>query len=66
MLLITYYQNCIDAHYIYGSVSQREFHIDISDNDFIAIITRKATEIDINILKKIHSTMQLNSAYYLV
>jgi hypothetical protein len=48
----------LEAYYIYGSVSLGEFNSGISDIDFIAIITRKATEADLDMLKKIHVTMQ--------
>lgn len=48
----------LEAYYIYGSVSFGVFDYGNSDIDFIAVINRKATEIDINILIKIHDDMQ--------
>lgn len=48
----------LEAYYIYGSVSLGEFNRGISDIDFIAIITRKATEADLDMLKKIHRIMK--------
>jgi len=48
----------LEAYYIYGSVSFEAFDYGKSDIDFIAVMKRKATETDINVLKKIHSNMQ--------
>jgi hypothetical protein len=44
----------LEAYYIYGSISLGAFHDGKSDIDFIAVTKRKATETDIDILKKIH------------
>ncbi len=49
--------NFLEAYYIYGSVSLGAFDYKMSDIDFIVVMKRKATETDINILKKIHSDM---------
>ena len=48
----------LEAYYIYGSVSFGAFDYGKSDIDFIAVMKRKATETDIDILKKIHGDMQ--------
>ena len=48
----------LESYYIYGSVSLEAFDYGKSDIDFIAVVKRKATETDIDILKKIHGDMQ--------
>ena len=50
--------NFIDGYYIYGSVSLGEFTYGVSDIDFIAVVKRKATDVEINLLKEIHSDIQ--------
>lgn len=50
--------NFLKAYYIYGSVSLGAFDYGLSDIDFIAVVKRKVTEADINILKEIHGNMQ--------
>jgi len=46
--------NLLEVYYIYGSISLGAFNYGMSDIDFIVVIKRKVTEIDINILKEIH------------
>lgn len=46
--------NLLEAYYIYGSISLGAFNYGMSDIDFIVVMKRKITEIDINILKEIH------------
>jgi predicted nucleotidyltransferase len=52
-----YLPNFLGSYYIYGSVSLGAFDYNKSDIDFIVVIKRKATETDINILKKIHGEL---------
>lgn len=46
--------NFLESYYIYGSVSLGAFNYGLSDIDFIAVVKRKITDVDINILKEIH------------
>ncbi|MGE5631052.1 MAG: aminoglycoside adenylyltransferase domain-containing protein [Caulobacteraceae bacterium] len=48
----------LEGYYLYGSSSLKAFKDEFSDIDFIAVISRKATEADIDVLKEIHSDMQ--------
>ena len=50
--------NFIEGYYIYGSVSLGAFTYGFSDIDFIAVVKRKATDLDINFLKEIHSDIK--------
>lgn len=50
--------NFLESYYIYGSVVLDAFDYGKSDIDFIAVVERKATEADINLLKTIHGDMQ--------
>lgn len=50
--------NLLEAYYLYGSASLGAFKDGVSDIDFIAVINRKLTEIDIIILKEIHKDIQ--------
>lgn len=49
--------NFLEGYYIYGSASLGAFDYGTSDIDFIAVVKRKATEEDINVLKKVHEDM---------
>jgi hypothetical protein len=44
----------LEAYYIYGSISLGAFHYKFSDIDFIAVVKRKITDIDLTILKETH------------
>lgn len=46
--------NLLEGYYVYGSVALGAFNYGLSDIDFIAVVKREVTEIDINILKEIH------------
>lgn len=46
--------NLLEAYYIYGSIALDAFNYGLSDIDFIAVVKRKVTETDLNILKEIH------------
>jgi hypothetical protein len=48
----------LESYYIYGSVVLGAYDHGKSDIDFIAVVTRKATETDISMLKRIHSDMR--------
>ncbi|MEL3971216.1 aminoglycoside adenylyltransferase domain-containing protein [Rossellomorea oryzaecorticis] len=50
--------NLLEGYYLYGSASLGAFKYGVSDIDFIAVINRKLTDIDVNILKEIHKNMQ--------
>ncbi|MDF2841500.1 MAG: hypothetical protein K0Q99_2272, partial [Clostridia bacterium] len=50
--------NLLQDYYIYGSVSLGAFDYGYSDIDFIAVMKRAATEVDIAILKEIHGAMR--------
>lgn len=50
--------NYLESYYIYGSVVLGAFNYGKSDIDFLAVVKRKVTEADINILHKIHGDMQ--------
>jgi hypothetical protein len=47
----------LEAYYVSGSVALGAFHDGKSDIDFIAVIKIKASEMDIDALKKIHNEM---------
>jgi len=49
----------LEAYYIYGSIALGAFHYGLSDIDFIAIVKRKVTQSDIDILKEIHSNIKI-------
>lgn len=50
--------NLLESYYIYGSVSIGAFDSGSSDIDFFAVINRKPTESDVEMLKQIHSEVQ--------
>lgn len=50
--------NLLEGYYIYGSISLGAFHYGLSDIDFIAVVKRKVTESDIEILKEIHRNIK--------
>jgi len=50
--------NLVEAYYIYGSIALGSFHYGLSDIDFIAVVKRQVTELDIDILKEIHSNIK--------
>jgi hypothetical protein len=48
----------IEDYYIYGSVSLGAFDYGFSDIDFIAVVKRKVTNTELNILKEIHRNIK--------
>ena len=50
--------NLLEAYYLFGSASLGAFKDGFSDIDFIAVINRKLSETEVNILKEIHKDMQ--------
>jgi len=50
----------INAFYIVGSIALGEFNEHFSDIDFITILNRRATAVEIEHLRKIHQTIEKN------
>ncbi|MBW9169911.1 DUF4111 domain-containing protein [Clostridium estertheticum] len=50
--------NFLESYYIYGSITLGAFNYGLSDIDFIAVVKIKVTELDIEVLKKIHSNIK--------
>lgn len=48
----------LEGYYLYGSITLGAFDYGLSDIDFIAVVKRKITDADIDILKEIHGNMQ--------
>lgn len=48
----------VDSYYIYGSVSLGAFSYGLSDVDFIVVAKRKITTSDLELLKRIHTTIK--------
>jgi hypothetical protein len=57
-LIDSSFPNVLESYYIYGSISLGVFSYGLSDIDFIAVLNRKITDMDINILKEIHKNIK--------
>lgn len=54
-LIIKEFPGAISGVYLYGSVALDDFRVESSDVDFVTVVNRKLSEVDLDKLKRIHT-----------